>query len=70
MLEPAMAEMMKWFLDKLPEKGRMVEIGTGYGESTLFFASMKPGWTIYTKLMDLEWLGIAGYGLHFMLIIF
>lgn len=32
----------------LPEKGRMLEIGTGHGHSAPFFARAKPDWVIYT----------------------
>lgn len=42
------------FMSKLPEEGRLVEIGTGIGDSTRFFAKVKPKWHIYT---------IDGYGL-------
>lgn len=48
MLEPEMAKIMADYLNKLPDKGRMVEAGTGYGESTLFFSIYKPQYTIYT----------------------
>lgn len=41
-------------LMKLPETGRLVEIGTGLAHSTVFFSRVKPKWTIYT---------IDGYGL-------
>jgi len=36
------------YLNLLPEEGRLVEIGTGLGHSTLFWALAKPKWTIYT----------------------
>lgn len=42
------------YMKKLPVKGRLVEIGTGLGHSTIFFSLVKPKWTIYT---------IDGYGL-------
>lgn len=58
MLVPEMADMMSWFLDRLPSTGRMVEIGTGWGESTLFFAQKKPHWTIYT----IDGFGMVGDG--------
>lgn len=35
-------------LMKLPEEGRMLEIGTGRGDSATFFARVKPKWIIYT----------------------
>lgn len=58
MLEPAMAEMMKGYLEQLPKWGRMVEIGTGFGESTLFFAQTKPSFWIYT----IDGFGMVGDG--------
>jgi len=39
-----------------PMKGkRIVDIGTGWGESSTFFSELKPDWTIYT---------IDGFGLY------
>lgn len=35
-------------LMKLPKRGRLLEIGTGRGDSALFFALLKPKWAIYT----------------------
>jgi hypothetical protein len=32
----------------LPEKGKLLEIGTGAGDSAWFFAMTKPEWSIYT----------------------
>lgn len=58
MLEEAMAHMMTGYLETLPDTGRMVEIGTGWGESALFFALTKPGWTIYT----IDGFGMVGDG--------
>ena|ERR1700741_2338307 len=58
MLDPRMADMMNNYLAEMPEEGRMVEIGTGYGESTLFFAMAKPRWTIYT----IDGFGMVGDG--------
>lgn len=42
-------------LFKLPEKGRLLELGTGFGHSSVFFSSIKPRWSIYT---------VDGYGLY------
>lgn len=47
-VRPVDAEPMYDALVELPEKGRMLEIGTGMGHSTLFFAKLKPKWMIYT----------------------
>lgn len=58
MLIPEMAKMMSFFLDRLPDSGSMVEIGTGYGESALFFASYKPNYTVYT----IDAFGMVGDG--------
>lgn len=58
MLEPEMAKMMLGYLEKIPAKGRMVEIGTGWGESTLFFALAKPKYKIYT----IDAFGMVGDG--------
>ncbi len=35
-------------LATLPDEGRMLEIGTRLGHSTIFFALAKPKWVIYT----------------------
>jgi hypothetical protein len=35
-------------ISKLPDVGNLLEIGTGYGHSTVFFSQLKPEWTIYT----------------------
>lgn len=35
-------------LARQPESGRLLEVGTGFGHSTLFFARARPKWTIYT----------------------
>lgn len=48
MIFPSEAENMYDALIKLPQAGRMLEIGTGFGHSTVFFAKTKPKWTIYT----------------------
>lgn len=47
------AEFMFDTISKLPDKGNLLEIGTGYGHSTVFFSQLKPEWTIWT---------IDGYG--------
>ena len=48
MVSPSEVAVFYRELDKLPDKGRMLEIGTGFGHSTAFFAIAKPEWTIYT----------------------
>lgn len=48
MLSPDMARMMKVYLDILPDKGRICDIGTGFGESALFFAESKPNYIVYS----------------------
>jgi len=55
MIGPIQAEFAYEKLMKMPEKGRLVDIGTGRGHSALLFALTKPKWTIYT---------IDGYGLY------
>lgn len=58
MLSPDMARMMKEYLDILPDKGRIVDCGTGFGESALFFATNKPLYRIYT----VDGFGMCGDG--------
>lgn len=48
-------EIISGVLSKLPEKGRLLELGTGYGHSAVHFAKLKPRWTIYT---------VDGYGMY------
>ena len=48
MLQQKDADAMQDFLEKLPEQGRMLEIGTGFGHSAKFFSQVKPKWFIYT----------------------
>jgi tRNA A58 N-methylase Trm61 len=50
---PEDAEFMYDTISILPDDGNLLEIGTGYGHSTVFFSQLKPEWTIYT---------IDGYG--------
>lgn len=50
---PEDAEFMFDTISKLPNKGNLLEIGTGYGHSAVFFSQLKPNWTVYT---------IDGYG--------
>jgi hypothetical protein len=45
---PEDAEFMYETISKLPDKGNLLEIGTGYGHSAVFFSQLKPEWTIYT----------------------
>lgn len=35
-------------LNKLPNKGSLLEIGSGFGDSARFFAKAKPNWIIYS----------------------
>jgi hypothetical protein len=55
MLSDEMKEQFKFFLATMPEKGRLLETGTGYGHSAKFFSELKPQWTIYT---------VDGFGLY------
>lgn len=48
MLQQRDADIMLSFLEKFPDQGRLVEIGTGYGHSASFFSKAKPNWEIYT----------------------
>lgn len=43
------------YLTPLSGKGRLLEIGTGVGHSTVFLSKLKPKWTIYT---------VDAYGLY------
>ena len=47
-IEQSTALAFNEYLTKLPEEGRLVEIGTGGGDSTLIIALVKPKWIIYT----------------------
>ncbi len=47
-MRPEEGEFIYDFLIKLPKTGRMLELGTGLGHSTVFFAKMLPEWVIYT----------------------
>jgi predicted O-methyltransferase YrrM len=42
------ADCMFDVLRNMPEKGRLLEMSTGWGTSAKFFALLKPKWTIYT----------------------
>lgn len=48
-------ELRKVLADMAWDKGRILETGTGYGESAAFFAKEKPYWSIYT---------VDGFGLY------
>lgn len=50
---PGDAEFLYDELNKLPDIGNLLELGTGYGHSCVYFSQLKPQWTIYT---------IDGYG--------
>lgn len=55
MITPKEGKILSEELAKLPKKGRLLELGTGYGHSAVFFAETKPDWTIYT---------VDGYGMY------
>lgn len=55
MLSDEMKEQFTFFLATMPDKGRLLETGTGYGHSAKFFSELKPEWTIYT---------VDGFGLY------
>lgn len=55
MISKKEGEYIKEALANQPEYGRLLELGTGYGNSAVFFNKCKPKWTIYT---------IDGYGLY------
>lgn len=48
MLTTEIAEILYDLISAMPEKGRLLETGTGLGRSAGFFATLKPGWKIYT----------------------
>ena len=54
------AKIMYEELLKLPDGGRMLELGTGMGHSTRFFSNAKPDWIVYT----VDSYGTAGAGPH------
>lgn len=47
MLKPEVADKMRELITPM-EGRRILEIGTGWGESAKFFSELKPDWTIYT----------------------
>lgn len=47
-LKQGAANLMASCLQSLPYHGRLLEIGTGVAESTIFFSDRKPLWYIYT----------------------
>lgn len=47
-LRPEEAEFIYDYLVKLPQKGTLLELGTGLGHSTVFFAKVLPEWKIYS----------------------
>lgn len=57
-VSPSEAKLMYKELEKLPNIGRMLELGTGCGHSTSFFSRAKPSWTLYT----VDGYGTAGGG--------
>jgi predicted O-methyltransferase YrrM len=48
MITPLEGEVFYEELIKLPQKGAMLEIGTGYGHSATFFSRVKPDWIVFT----------------------
>lgn len=50
---PGDAEFLYDELINLPDEGTLLELGTGYGHSAVFFSHLKPNWSIFT---------IDGYG--------
>lgn len=49
MMKQEMAKIIFDYVNPLPEiASRIIEIGTGFGESSKFFSQMKPNSTIYT----------------------
>lgn len=54
MLKKEVAEKLKELIEPM-EGRRILEVGTGWGESAAFFSALKPGWNIYT---------IDAYGLY------
>ena len=55
MITPEEGKIIAKELSKLPADGRLLELGTGYGDAAVFFAETKPEWMVYT---------IDGYGLY------
>lgn len=47
-ISPYEAKYIYEALEELPDKGRLLELGTGQGHSTYIFSQAKPDWTIYT----------------------
>lgn len=47
MLKPVVAEKMRELIVQM-EGERILEIGTGWGESAKFFSDIKPSWKVYT----------------------
>jgi predicted O-methyltransferase YrrM len=48
MLDLQSASQMFDILVSMPDHGRLLETGTGWGDSSAFFSRVKPQWTIYT----------------------
>lgn len=57
MLKPEVAAAMTEVLKDIPA-GRLLETGTGWGESAAFFGALLPAWNIYT----VDGFGIYGDG--------
>lgn len=58
MMDEHTAGVILEHLSALPKRGRLVEVGTGFGHSTFFFSQALPAWTIYT----IDAFGLAGDG--------
>lgn len=48
MLKDETAEIIEQLIGDQGGPGRILEVGTGWAESTEFFSQLKPGWKIYT----------------------
>ncbi len=58
MLKEEVSNKLIQYMSEMVGLGRIVEIGTGWGESSSFFSKLKPNWTIYT----IDSFGIYGDG--------
>ena len=48
MLDPASEQAMREILPIVQKNGRLLETGTGWGDSSKFFSDLLPDWVIYT----------------------
>lgn len=51
MIDPKQGEVIYRELQKLPDEGNCLDIGTGLGHSSTLFSRIKPKWMIYTVEM-------------------